>query len=70
MSNRNYIDQISLIVGACGKNALSFQITDDDVEKLRIMLEQMCNGLNPTTHQVQIAECYIRKKAMAINASK
>jgi hypothetical protein len=65
MANRKYIDQLSLILNAHDRNELSFQITDGDVEKLRIMLEQMCNGLNPTTRQEQIAECYISRKATA-----
>jgi hypothetical protein len=65
IANRKYIDQLSLILNAHDRNELSFQITDGDVEKLRIILEQMCNGLNPTTRQEQIAECYISRKATA-----
>jgi hypothetical protein len=65
MANRKYIDQLSLILNAHDRNELPFQITDGDVEKLRTMLEQMCDGLNPTTRQKQIAECYISRKAKA-----
>jgi hypothetical protein len=65
MANRKYIDQLSLILDAHDRNRLSFQITDGDVETLRAMLDQMCNGLNLTTGQEQIAECYISRKATA-----
>jgi hypothetical protein len=62
MANRKYIDKISLILNVHDVNDLSFQMPSGDVEKLRIMLEQMCNGLNLTTGQEQIANCYINRK--------
>jgi hypothetical protein len=65
MANRKYIDYLSLILNAHDRNELSFQITDGDLERLRIMFEQMCNGLNPTTRQEQTAECYMSRKATA-----
>jgi hypothetical protein len=65
MTNRKYIDQISRILNAYDENELTFSIPDGDVKKLRIMLEQMCNGLNLTTGQEQIAECYISRKITA-----
>ena len=65
MANRTYIDRLSLILIAHENNTLSFQITNGDVEKLRMMLVQMCNGLNLTINQEQLAECYIRRKATA-----
>lgn len=63
--NRKYIDELSLILIAYERNELTFQITDGDVKKLRIMLERMCRGLNPTRRQEQIAECYMRRKVKA-----
>ena len=65
MANRKYIDQLSLILNAHDRNELSFQIIEEDVEKLRIMLEQMCNGLNLTTRQEQVADFYIGRKTAA-----
>jgi hypothetical protein len=65
MRNRKYIDGISLVLNAYERNELAFQITECDVEKLSMVLEQMINGLNPNRREEQIAECYIRRKAKA-----
>jgi hypothetical protein len=59
IENRKYIDGLSSILAAYERNELSFQISREDVEKLRKMFVQMCNGLNPRTEQKQLAECYI-----------
>jgi hypothetical protein len=62
MENRKYIDCLSSILVAHERNELSFKIPIEDVEKLRKMYVQMCNGLNPRTKQTQLAECYISYK--------
>lgn len=60
--NRNYIDELSLILDAYQNNALGFQIRDCDFETLRLLLEKMVNGFNPNRREAQIAECYVRTK--------
>jgi hypothetical protein len=59
MENRNYIDGLSLVLAAYERNELSFMISSEDVETLQKTYVQMCNGLNPTTKQKQLAEHYI-----------
>jgi hypothetical protein len=59
IGNRKYIDGLSSILAAYERSELSFQISREDVEKLRKTFGQMCNGLNPGTEQKQLAECYI-----------
>ena len=59
MENRKYIDGLSSILAAYERNELPFKISSEDAEKLRKTFVQMCNGLNPTTKQKQLAECYI-----------
>jgi hypothetical protein len=59
MENRKYIDGLSLILAAYERNKLSFKISSEDVEKLQKTFVQMCNGLNPSTKQKQLAEFYI-----------
>jgi hypothetical protein len=59
MENRKYIDGLSLMLAAYERNKLSFKISSEDVEKLQKTFVQMCNGLNPSTKQKQLAECYI-----------
>jgi len=58
--NRKYIDDVSLILTASRRNELAFQIRECDLETLRLMLEKMVNGFNPSRREEQIAECYIR----------
>lgn len=59
MENRKYIDGLSSILAAYERNKLSFKISSEDVKELQKTYVQMCNGLNPTTKQKQLAECYI-----------
>jgi hypothetical protein len=59
IGNRKYIDEVSSILAAYERNELFFQISREDVEKLRKTFVQMCSGLNPGTEQKQLAECYI-----------
>jgi len=59
LENRKYIDGLSSILAAYERKELLFKISSEDVEKLRKMYVQMCNGLNPGTKQKQLAECYI-----------
>ncbi len=59
MANRKYIDQLSRVLDDYDNNEPSFQITEGDAEKLRNMLEQIYNGLNPNTKQEQLADSYM-----------
>jgi hypothetical protein len=56
MENRNYIDGLSSMLAAYEQNDLSSKIPSEDIEKLRKTFVQMCNGLNPTTEQKQLAD--------------
>jgi len=59
--NRKYIDGVSLILHGSLRNELDFKITDSDISRLRLLLEKLINGFNPTRKETQIAECYIRR---------
>ena len=59
--NRRYIDGLSLILDGSQRNERAFKITDNDIERLSLLLEKMINGFNPDRRESQIAECYIRK---------
>jgi hypothetical protein len=62
INNREYINGLSSILKAYERNELPFQTSNGDVVKLREMFELLCNGLNPTRKQEQIAECYLSRK--------
>jgi hypothetical protein len=70
MENRNYIDGLSLVLAAYERNELSFMISSEDVEKLQKTYVQMCNGLNPTTKQKQLAEHYISYNVEILHGKK
>jgi hypothetical protein len=70
MENRNYIDGLSLVLAAYERNELSFMISSEDVEKLQKTYVQMCNGLNPTTKQKQLAEQYISYNVEILHGKK
>jgi hypothetical protein len=70
MENRNYIDCLSLMLAAYERNERSFTISSEDVEKLKKTYVQMCNGLNPTTKQKQLAEHYISYNAEILHGKK
>jgi hypothetical protein len=57
MENRKYIDGLSSVLAAYEQN--DFKISSEHVEKLRKTFVQMCNGLDPSTEQKQLAECYV-----------
>jgi hypothetical protein len=61
IANRNYIDGLASIMSAQRSKGLPFQIAEGDTDKLRKAFERMCNGLNPTRKQQQIAKSYISK---------
>ena len=60
--NRRYIDGLASILDDYRRSALAFQISENDIERLQKALERMCNGLNPTREQEQLAECYLNRK--------
>ena len=70
MENRNYIDCLSLMLAAYERNERSFTISSEDVEKLQKTYVQMCNGLNPTTKQKQLAEHYISYNVEILHGKK
>jgi cephalosporin-C deacetylase-like acetyl esterase len=70
MEDRNYIDGLSLVLAAYERNELSFMISSEDVEKLQKTYVQMCNGLNPTTKQKQLAEHYISYNVEILHGKK
>jgi hypothetical protein len=59
MANRKYIDQLSRVLDDYENNGPACQITEEDAEKLRNMLEQIYNGLKPNTTQEQLADSYM-----------
>ena len=70
IENRKYIDGLSSILATYERTELSFQISREDVEKLRTTFVQMCNGLNPRTEQKQLAECYITYSVEALRGEQ
>ena len=70
MENRNYIDCLSLMLAAYERNERSFTISSEDVEKLKKTYVPMCNGLNPTTKQKQLAEHYISYNVEILHGKK
>ena len=59
--NRRYIDGLDSILTAYRNSELPFQIPEQDLSRLQITFRRICNGLNPTRNQEQLAERYIRK---------
>jgi len=70
MENRMYIDGLSLILAAYERNELPFKISSEDVNKLRKTFVQMCNCLNPSTKQKQLAECYLSYSVEILRGNK
>jgi hypothetical protein len=68
IENRKYIDGLSSVLAAYEQN--DFQISSEDVEKLRTTFVQMCNGLNPRTKQKQLAECYFSYSVESLRVNK
>ena len=62
INNREYIDGLASILKVHERNELPFQISNGDVVNLREMFELLCNGLNPTRKQEQLADCYLSRK--------
>jgi len=59
MANRNCIDQLSRILDANKKGALSLQIPKEYTKEFRTILDQLCEGLNLTTKQRQLTDSYL-----------
>jgi hypothetical protein len=57
--NRRYIDGLASILNAYRNSELAFQISENDMGRLRKAFERMCNGFNPTRKQERLAECYV-----------
>jgi hypothetical protein len=70
MENRKYIDVLSSILTAYEHKELPFQISSEDIENLHKTYVQMCNGLNPTTKQKQLAEHYISYNVEILRGKK
>jgi hypothetical protein len=58
-NNKRYIDGLESILTACRKSELAFQIPENDIARLQKVFRRMCNGLNPTGKQEQLANCYM-----------
>lgn len=61
IANRKYIDQLSSIIEAQNSSNSSLQLTLEDVDKLKIILEQLYTGFNLTSTQQQLVDSYISK---------
>jgi hypothetical protein len=59
LANRKYVDQLSLILDAYNEKKLLSGLTQGDTEKLRGILEQICNGHDPSTSQMQMADNFL-----------
>jgi hypothetical protein len=59
IANRKYINKFSSIIESQNSSNPSLQLPKEDVEKLKVILEQLYKGLNLTTTQQQIADFYI-----------
>jgi hypothetical protein len=70
MENRKHIDGLSSILTAYEHKELPFQISSEDVKKLHKTYVQMCNGLNSTTKQKQLAEHYISYNVEILRGKK
>lgn len=62
ITNSTEIEGLSFILEAYKKGKVSKKIKFREVEKIRVVLEQMCNGLNPNWQAEQILECYLDRK--------
>ncbi len=62
-SNRKYIDDLASMLAAYERRKLAFQMPENDAEQLQATLRQMCNGLNPTRKQLELAERYLKMGA-------
>ena len=65
MANRKYVDQLSLILDAYDEKKLHFELTRGDIEKLRGILGQICNGYDPSTSQMQMADHFLGTEVTA-----
>jgi hypothetical protein len=59
MANRKYVDQLSLIIDVYDEKKLLSGLTSGDIEKLRGILEKICNGHDPSTSQMQMADSFL-----------
>jgi hypothetical protein len=62
--NRKYIDGLDSILTAYRNSELSFQIPENDAERLRKTLDRMCRGFTLTRGQEQLAECYMNMSSI------
>lgn len=65
MANRKYVDQLPLIIEAYDEKKTLSGFTQSDTEKLRGILEQICNGEAPSTCQMQMADYFLGMKVTA-----
>jgi hypothetical protein len=68
-SNRRYIDGLDSILTACRKSELAFQIPENDMAMLQKAFRRMCNGLNLTGKQEQLANCYMSMSERALSGT-
>jgi hypothetical protein len=65
MANRKYVDQLSLILEAYDEKKPLLALTHMDTEKLRGILEQIFNGNDLSTSQVQVADYFLGMEVTA-----
>lgn len=63
LANRKYVDQLSQLLEAYDKKELPFEITSGDIKTIRGILEQIYNGQNPPSSQMDIADNFLNRKA-------
>jgi hypothetical protein len=63
LANRKYVDQLSQLLEAYDKKDLPFEITSGDINKIRGILEQIYNGQNPPSSQMDVADNFLNRKA-------
>lgn len=65
MANRKYVDQLPLILEAYDEKKPLLALTHMDTEKLRGILEQIFNGNDLSTSQMQMADYFLGMKVTA-----
>jgi hypothetical protein len=65
MANRKYVDQLSLLLDVHDERKMLFELTRFDTEKLRGILEQILNGNDLSTSQVQVADYFLGMEVTA-----
>ena len=63
LANRKYVDQLSQLLEAYDKKELPFEITNGEIKKIKGILEQIYNGQNPPSSQMDMVDNFLNRKA-------